>query len=155
MKYECEMTYRMRDTHQHGDLLLQAFRLGAVFDTDLLAEDLDGIALTGGLFDAEEYLGKVALSKLLKKGITLQETTCLLALWISEDESCLVQYSNLVVFLKLSSLVSANNSFINECAIARQVLQNHNCLSTFDLGEQKAVSVRDNGIFDDEVFWHG
>ena len=80
----------MRDTHQNGDLLLQAFRLGAVFNTDLLAEDLDGIALTGGLFDAEEYLGKVALSKLLKKGITLQETTGLLALWISEDESCLV-----------------------------------------------------------------
>lgn len=110
---------RMADAHEHGDLLLQAVRLGSLLHARCLGENLDGVALTGRLFDTQEHFGKVALAEPLEQGVLLQEGAGGATLGVPEDEARPVEHGNLVLLLKLSPLVAPDNALVDKCAIAR------------------------------------
>lgn len=106
------------DTHQNTNLLLQTLRLGAVFHTRVFRKDLDCIALTSGLLNTQVDLGKVALAELLQKSILLKKRARLAGLRIAEDKPRLAVDSDLVLFLQLATLVSADDSLVDKRSVA-------------------------------------
>lgn len=77
----------------------------------------------------------MSLTQLLQWRILLQKCASRTALWISEDETRLVQNCNLIVLLELSPLVPSYYAFVDKCAVAREVLENCNCVGAFVFGK--------------------
>jgi hypothetical protein len=60
----------------------------------------------------------MTLAELLERRILIQKGTGCACLGISEDESGFVKDGNLIMLLKFSTLVSANDTLIYEGAVA-------------------------------------
>ncbi len=131
----------MAYAHENGDFLLETIRLGSIFHPGGSGEDLDCVPLAGGLLYAEEYLGKMAFAKLLEQGVLLGKGTCRPASRVPEDEASLVQDSNLILLLELSPLVSANDGFVNESPVAREVLEHGDRVLTLVLCEEQTMAI--------------
>jgi hypothetical protein len=117
----------------------------------VLGEDLDSVSLAGRLFNTEIDFGKVALAKLLQKRVLLQEVACLAGLGVAEHEARLAVDGNLILLLQFATLISADNGFIDVGSIAREVFDDRNGVVALILGEDQAVSVRNNSVIDDNV----
>ena len=86
-------------------------------EMDFLIKSQRAVEKDASFLDAKENLCKMSLSKFFQEGVLLQETTRLPTLWVSENESSLVQHRNLILILELPSFVSTDDSFIDESAI--------------------------------------
>lgn len=87
----------------------------------------------------------MTLAQLLLYSVLLSKAIGIAMRRISENVASLIKYAYFIALLQFAPLVATDYGVVHVCAIARQILQNSDRITTFILREQQAVSVRYGG----------
>lgn len=98
-----------------------------------LLKPLYGVLHARISFNAEIHSSKMTFTELLKNLVLLTESIAVSVSRIIEHETSFVKDRYFIGVLELSTLIPANDSFVNKSAIARKVLYDSNSLSVLIL----------------------
>lgn len=131
----------MAHGHEDRDLLLQALNPALLARPMPLLELLHRIPRTRALLHTEIDACKVAFAKLLLNTVVLLEAIRSSRSWVSEDEAGLVENGNLIAVAQLSSLVTSNDSIVDECPIRGEIFEDADAVAAAGFTEDEAVSI--------------
>ena len=95
----------------------------------------------------------MTLAQLLLNAVLLAKRGRVAVSRVSEDATRLIDNTDLVSILKLSSLVTADDCIVDEGSIRRKVFEDSYRVASFVLWEEEAVAIGDGGEVENAI-WH-